>query len=225
VKIERRPQIRKIGLIYGLCLLGSGLCVSAAASADSIYNVSIDTSSLMGTSSTLAFDFIDGGPPSNSVSISNFVTDGALASPSTSGSVSGTVANTVTLSDTSFFNELQQPIKLGSILSFQLSASSNAPVDSSLPDTFSFFILDPTATSSLLTTTDPTGAASLFTLQIDGTSGGALGIYDATPLVPVSATLEPVPLPASVQLLLSGIVAIGAFYARKLRFAPSVMTS
>src|SRR5690348_5894551 len=75
---------------------------------------SIDTSSLSGTSAQLAFDFIDGGPPPNTASVSGFATDGTLGAVSTVGGVVGTLPNTVTLTDSAFFNEYLQALILGS---------------------------------------------------------------------------------------------------------------
>jgi hypothetical protein len=114
---------------------------------------------------------------------------------------SGALPGNVSLSNSAFFNEYQQGMTLASTTTFQLDATANAPSGTSLPDTFSMFLLDPTATNSLLSTADPTGANSLFTLQIDGSTGGILGVYDSLPLVPVTITTAPVPLPPGLGLL------------------------
>ncbi len=165
--------------------------VSAPAVADSDYDVTVDTSSLVGTGATLTFDFIaGGGTQSNSVSISNFSTDGTLLPGGVnSGSVSGSLSTTATLTNGSFFNELQQGILLGSTISFEADLTTNAPTGGSLPDTFSLFLLDPTASYSLTGTADPTGSDSLTTAQIDGTSGGDLAVYSGSgPDVPITVT-------------------------------------
>jgi hypothetical protein len=164
------------------------LCFHSPAQAQN-YDVTLDTSSLLGSGSTLTFDFISGGgTQSNSVSILDFSTDGSLLSGGVnSGSVSGALPGTVILTNASFFNELQQGITLGSTSSFQLVATTNAPTDGSLPDTLSVFLLDPTGSSSLTSTNDPTGSNSLLTLQIDGTSIGSVAAYgSSSPLVPVT---------------------------------------
>jgi hypothetical protein len=187
------------------------------ASATSLYDVSINTSSLSGAASTLAFDFISGGGPSNTITIADFNTDGTLgAAGPNSGSVSGALPGTVALDDaTDFFNEYLQAETLGATISFQLSATTNGPTGGAIPDTFAFFILDPTANYSLLATTDPTGADSLFTLQIDGSSRGIVGNYSSTPavsaaLVPITSGSGPpsVPEPGPVILVLSGLLAM-----------------
>jgi hypothetical protein len=198
-------------------LLGTGALIlmfalHESALADSIYDVTLDTSSLSGLDSTLAFDFIGGGGmQSNSVSIADFSTDGTLVSGGmNSGSVTGSLPGTAILTTAGFLNELQQGMTLGSKISFQLDATTNAPTGSSLPDTFSFFILDPTASYSLLTTTDPTTANSLFTLQIDGSAGGLTGIYSSQPAVPVTLeTPTSVPEPEELGLWLTALLGVG----------------
>jgi hypothetical protein len=187
---------------------------STAVQADTVYDITLNTAGLSGTAATLALDLTAGGTPGNTVSVSRFVTDGLLqgAGPN-SGSVSGALPEVVTLADSSFFNEELQSIALSSTISFQLDATTLAPTGSSLPDTFAFFILDQSAASSLLTTTDPTGANSLFTLQIDGTPNGELSLYSSSPGIAVSVT--PVPLPASPVLLLSGLLGLGVTEATR----------
>jgi len=189
---------------FATCFVVAGLLVLSvreSALADSIYDVTIDTSSLSGQDATLAFDFIaGGGTQSNTITISDFTTDGTLGTNGpNSGSVTGSLPGTVTLSNASFFNEFLQGIDLDTSVAFTLDATTNAPTDSSLPDTFSFFVLDPTASYSLLNTTDPTGADSLFTLQIDGSAGGVTGIYTPTS----------VPEPEELGLWLTALLGVG----------------
>ncbi len=163
----------------------------STARADSIYDVSLNTASLAGTDSTLAFDFISGGGmQTNSATISDFATNGTLVSGGmNSGSVSGALPGTTMLTNASFFNEYQQGIILGSTISFQVDLTANAPSAGSLPDTFSLFLLDSTASSSLITTTDPTGSDSLLTTQVDGSSTGILDVFSSSaPAVGVAAT-------------------------------------
>jgi hypothetical protein len=169
----------------------STLCIQSPAQAQSDYDVTINTSNLSGTGATLTFDFLaGGGTQSNSVTISDFSTNGTLMSGgANSGSVSGSLASTATLTNASFFNELQQGITLGSTISFQVDLTTNAPSGGSLPDAFSLFLLDPTASYSLTNTGDPTGSDSLLTAQIDGSSSGIVGVYSGSgPSVPVTVT-------------------------------------
>jgi hypothetical protein len=169
----------------------SAVGVQSTALADSDYDVTLNTAGLAGSGATPTFDFISGGgTQSNSVSILDFSTNGALVFGGVnSGSVSGTLPGTATLSNASFFNELQQGITLGSTISFQVDLTTNAPSVGSLPDTFSLFLLDPTASYSLTNTADPTGSDSLLTVQVDGSQSGILGAYNGSgPSVPVTVT-------------------------------------
>jgi hypothetical protein len=160
-------------VVLSMSLLVFGFAAYHCAALASNYDVTIDTSALSATDSTLAFDFVSGGAFANKITIADFSTNGTLgANGPNSGSVTGAFPGTVTLSDASFFNEYLQSTTLGSKISFQLNATANGPTSGSLPDTFSFFLLDPTAGHSLLTTSDPAGADSLFSLQIDGSPLG-----------------------------------------------------
>jgi hypothetical protein len=215
----------------------AALCVHATARAQTDYDVTINTSSLAGTGSTLTFDFLSGGgTQSNSATISGFSTDGTLVSGGVdSGSVTGALPGTATLTNASFFNELQQGTTLGSTISFQVDLTANAPTGGSLPDTFSMFLLDPTASYSLINTNDPTGSDSLLTVQVDGTSTGNVGVFSSSglsgPSVPVSisAAIAPAPVPeidastalSALTLLLGGLamsrgrrVEVGGLYYR-----------
>jgi hypothetical protein len=186
--------------------------LAQSASADTLYQVTVDTTSLAGTAATLAFDFTDGGPPSNQITISNLASDGTLGGSATTGSVSGSSPGSFTLHDTVFFSELVQGVTLGKQLTFELDATTNGPSAGSLSDTLSFFILDGSGVSnsasalSLITTTDPTQANSLFTLQIDGSTSADVSIFSASPTVPVTfgpvtGPVTGVPEPDSLPLL------------------------
>jgi hypothetical protein len=175
------------------------------------YDVTIDTASLTGTDATLAFDFVAGGTSNNTVAISDFATSGALTSSGPrSGSATGTLPGTVSLSTSSFFNEYLQGLTLGSTISFQFDITGQAP-SGGVPDTFSFYLLNSSGGSSLVATSDPAGADSLFSLQIDGSQGGALGVYTATPQVLTTVvpagTATGVPEPGILGLMILGLLA------------------
>jgi hypothetical protein len=72
----------------------------------------------------------------------------------------------VTLSDAPFFSEYLQTETLGKTLSFVIDTTGQAPTGASLPDGFSFFLLDHTTGLSLVTTSHPTGANALLLLNI-----------------------------------------------------------
>lgn len=198
---------REAVLVLALCCLGL-LSAPADILAHSVVEVNVNTSPLVGTQAQVAFDFIDGGPPANdnTVTLSNFVTDGTLGTVSLTGGVTGNLPGTVTLTDPTFFNEYLTNITLETDFSFQLNATSNGPGLGSLADAFSLTILDPTTGLPLFSTTDPTGANTLLLLNIDGSSNGALQLYTAPGnQAQVTATLfSPAPEPNTFLLMGSG---------------------
>jgi len=193
-------------------LVAGSLAVAGAARAD--YQVAIDTSAFLGSTLSMAFDLIDGGPPSNTLSVSGFASGGTLGAMTPSGGVTGSLPSGFSLSDSSLFNEYLQNIIAGTNITFTFSASANGPAAGSLPDTFSFFLLDPGTGSPRFNTTDPTGAASLFTLQIDGSAGGLLSTYASSGTVAVATwTVTPVSLATAVPEPSAGaLFAIGGVY-------------
>jgi hypothetical protein len=182
------------------------------------FNVSIDSAGFSGSSATLAFDFVDGGPPSNTVNLSALTSDGTQGATSTTGGVTGT--GPWTFSDASFFNELLVSFgPLGTSISFSFSTTDNPPAGGSSPDEFSFFVLDSLAQSALITTNAPDGLDELFAFDITGLGAGGLTVY--TPdqsgfSIRVSAPTG-IPEPGSLALLAAGFV---AFFVRK-RFGSS----
>jgi tetratricopeptide (TPR) repeat protein len=186
--------------VFVLASLTFIICLSATTASADTLTVTIGTTSLLGTSATLAFDFIDGdGVLNNNVSISNFQSDGTLSSPATTGDVSVTLPGPITLSDTQFFNELLVPLTLGSSASFSLDYTN---VAGSPPDSFSLFLLDPSAINSLVTT-DLSGDA-LLQIQMDGTSTNVSLAGNIAPGVTISTNSGvtiPTPEPPSGALL------------------------
>ena len=110
--------------------------------------VTLDTSSLIGNPSgpfTLDFTFIDGsgtGDGNNTITLSDFVLGaGSLTLSSSTGGVTvGASPFTVTLTDTSFYNDVQFTFVPDTSLSFDIEATSNP--DDGTPDSFTLGILD-----------------------------------------------------------------------------------
>jgi len=165
------------------------------------FDINVNTANLTGKPAILAFDFTNGdGVFNNTARVANFLTDGSFdpvqALPA--GDVDGSLNATVTFSDTSFFNELLQPITLGNAFQFRLEISDLFA--GGIPDAFSFFILDSNL-MPLVSTDDPSGGDALFALDLTGTGSGNLSVY-ASPQA--SWSITPVPEPDSLALMLIG---------------------
>lgn len=177
-----------------------------ASRAAIIYDVNINTTGLSGVFGNLAFDLINGdGANNNSVSITQLTTDGT-----------GLVTTDFSISDVLFFNEVQRSLTFGTFLSFSFSATTNFA--GGTPDSFSFFLLNSSGTLSLVTTSDPTGADSLFGLDLDGTAAGLLTTSFATEPQGVSVTVAPaapIPEPASLATWSLMAAGIGVFARRR----------
>jgi len=204
----RRKQLLPL-LALVLSLIGGPVRTAFAVS---LFDIVIDTNALSGVAAQLAFDLIDGDlTVNNTATISNFSTDGTLGTASSSGGVTGTLPGTVTIADTEFFNELLQPLTLGSIISFTLALTENF---AGIPDQFSLFLLDDVG-SPLFSTTDPLGTDALFVVDITGAAFGDFQAFSPTssPAATISAT--PVPEPTSLLLLATALASAAVVRKRK----------
>lgn len=188
-------------------------------------NVTLDTSALAGQRSTLAFDFIDGdggdpahpeGIKNNTVTISAFFPTAALrTAPPPSGSlVTGGVSGALnpgplTLTDSSFFNEFLQPVVLGGVFGFRVDMTENfVKTNLTVPDAFSFFVLDSDAANSLVSTSDPAESLLLFS------ANGKIEVFTSSPNLHL--VVSPVQIvPEASTLMLLAIGAIGFFLRRR----------
>lgn len=192
-----------------MALVATFFCATTAYASPIL--VTVDTSALAGTQADLAFDLIDGGTPANTVTLSGFTTDGTLGSSTPSGDVSGAFLGTVTIGDTSFFNEYLQNETLGSTFSFVLD-STNLPADlTSFPDGFSLFLLDHTTGLSLVTTSDLTGANALFLWSLGTTTQP--DVYSSDTGHVTIGPVNPVPEPSTLPLALIGLAMLISFSA------------
>jgi hypothetical protein len=181
-------------------------CLAVNAWAGPTFNVTLDTSFLNGLPAVLAFDFLDGGTPSNSVTLSPLTSDGAQDSTSITGDVSG--SGPWIFNDSSLFNELLVSFNpMGSFLSFSFTTTDNPPNPGPFPDAFSFFIVN-TDLSTLITTDEPTGSNALFEYNL---GEGANGLIVFTPdQTGISVLVTPVlsaPEPGSLALLTVALIA------------------
>ncbi|MGD0959981.1 MAG: NF038129 family PEP-CTERM protein [Methylomonas sp.] len=171
-------------------------------------DVNINTSAIQGASGEIVFDFISGGNTLyNSAGISAFNTDGTLGASTTQGDAVGLLPSTVTLdTQSNLFNELAQNITFGANIAFALNFTQNAPDSTALPDAFSVFLLNNSG-NTVPNTTDPTASNALFLFNIDGSSTGNLITYSSLDQ-PITWQVATVPIPATLLLFSSGLIAL-----------------
>ncbi len=165
-----------------------GLWGSPLLRADAIYTVTIGTSPISGTNGFLAFDLTGGIPfQNNTATVTSFSSDATLGVASTSGDVTGSLKpGPLTLKADQFFNEWLQPVKFGTSATFVLDVTAAFALGST-PDSFAFFLLDPT--QNPLPTSDPSGANSVF--AIDLTGAGPQVFTSTNPASQFTATVTP----------------------------------
>jgi hypothetical protein len=197
--------------------------LAASAFADVIYNVSIDTSPLIGSSAqpfTLDLQFSDGsgvGDANNTVLLSGFSfgSGAPLGSPFPAiGGVSGDLGSSVTMLDSSFFNEFDQEFTPGAILTFTLDLTTNA--DIAAPDEFSLGILD--STGQEIPTHDPgnalivadilAGSVNVSTFATDSTTSPPAGGPPIAIPAPQVTAVSAAPEPGTLLLLSTACLAL-----------------
>ncbi len=191
-------MIKKILAASLLALLTS----THSAWADTWF-VTVDTSSLSGQSGWLDFQFnpADGSAPAATASLAAFSSDGVLATATPTGEITGTLAGTLVLGNSQFFNDWLQGYTFGSTLSFSVNINTPVPNASGSGTAFSLSLYD-SAYNSLLA--DPDWGASLV---INANDNGAMNVLAQT--APVSLSTSPVPEPQSAWLLLPGLGLVG----------------
>jgi hypothetical protein len=154
------------------------LCFAGSAWADTTYDVTVDTSSIAGTTGSLDFNF-NPGPlvtQSASLQILSFASDGTLVgNPTLTGNVSGTLPATVTFDNGTPFNDYFTGFKYGSTLVFRVTlygpAISSPDNSSTSGSTFAFSMFADAAGSKPVLTTDTTnGFALTVDVNLDGTT-------------------------------------------------------
>lgn len=185
-------------------------------------HVDLDTSSLAGNPFSVIFYFIDGDAAiDNTATVANAQFGGGtlLGLPSliTAG-VSGSLATSLTLKETEFFNAYIHDFTAGSSLSFDLAFTRNFAGGS--PDSLAFLLLD-SATGMPVPTLDPLGTDVL--LLIDLSSRGLPQAFATDPsrtslTLPapaVTATVTAVPEPYSPVLVAATLGVL--FFGRRYR--------
>jgi hypothetical protein len=157
-----------------LMLLGI-LAASAILAEPITYRVTVNTGAISGTSGFLDFDFAPGSDSQSAfVTISDFSPGGSLTGlPQVNGGVSGSLPGTLTIHDSTQFNDYFQGFNFGPSSTFLLSFSGPALTSpnhtSTSGSTFGFGMFDRMGTNPLLTT-DPNGNAFTVEVNLDGTT-------------------------------------------------------
>ena len=144
-----------------------------------VIDVSIDTLALTGTGAALAFDLVDGDGANNTVTVSNFASDGVLGGDSSLGGVTGSLPGVVVLDDLLLLNSLEQAITLANSVSFTLTLTENNA--GGVPDTFSFYLLDGLGGLPLYPTSSPFGDGALFSMEFDSPGLVITDLYNPQP--------------------------------------------
>jgi hypothetical protein len=175
------------------------------AFADSIEDVTVNTSSL-GAGSSEVF-FILTGTAGNTATLSGILLGGGSAGAVDLTNTTGAGTNPgnglafgVSLNDaTNFLNVFAQSFTAGNSLTFVLDLTTS--VVSPNPDQFSFAILDPSGNP--IPTSDPTGFDNLMAINLDSASPTTNIYSNLLSVTSPTATPEP----SSLLLLASGLLA------------------
>jgi hypothetical protein len=196
-----------------LLLLALLFGTAGSALADGLtYDVTVDTSSLAGTSGSLDFQFNPGPLVSQTadVQIQNFSSDGTLGGPILTGDAAGALPGTVSLDNLTGFNDYFTGFTYGSTLSFLLNLSGPAVTSpdgvSTSGSEFGFSMYsDPGGAIPVLTSDSVNGYALTTGINLDGTATITNNSSQLTVTTPVTAAPEP----SSLLLLVSGLAGLG----------------
>jgi hypothetical protein len=157
-----------------LLALLSLLAVSQAKATnypDLTYNVTLNLANLAGYAANAPFSLDlqlaqGSGNVTNTVTLSNFTFTGGTATGTpnfTTGGVSGSLASSLVLTNTSLDNEFAEAFSTGvTSISFSVDQTPNSEEVTSgtaIPDQFNVYLVDPNV--NYVPTTDPTGADTL----------------------------------------------------------------
>ena len=190
-----------------LLVIASFFSVGTAAAGPIVYNVSVNTASVNGTTGSLDFNF-NPGPlvtQSASLQILSFAANGTLsgACPCSTGDVSGQLPGTLTFDNGAAFNDYFDGFTFGSFLSFDVSlygpALSSPDGVSTSGSTFAFSMFsDPSGTIPALTTDTIDGFAFTVDVNLDG-STTVTNFSSQTSIAP--GGISNVPEPSSLVLI------------------------
>lgn len=198
----------RLGTLF--CAAVTMLAATSVCRADTIFSVSVDTTNLASKAAgpfTLDFQFNDGTQANNNtatITSFSFGTGGAAAGSATaSGDGSGNLTSGIVIHDSSAFNSLDQGFTPGSLLKFDVDLTTAVDAGGT-PDQFSFAILDKDLVE--LGTTDPSGANTIITVNVDSANPTILQ-YQSSPPTFGTVTVS-TPEPASLGWVVLGAVSL-----------------
>ena len=200
---------------------------ASVATADVIYQITVDTSSISGTAGSLDFNF-DPGPlvtQAASLQILDFTSDGTLTACAANiqgfcptGDVTGTLPGTVAFDNGTAFNDYFDGFTFGSTLSFQLDlggpAINNADGVSTSGSTFAFSMFSDSAGTIPALTTDTTDG---FSVTVDVNLDGSTTVNNFSSQTMVSPVVASTPEVGGVVQLGTGVALMGvlAWFKRR----------
>ena len=205
---------RSRALVHVLLLVCAGLCSSATFAQS--YLITVDTSAIAGTHGYVNFQFnpADLLAPEADASILQWAGGITLLdAPLIEGSVTGELPGTVSLNNSTAFNDYFHAAQFGEAFSFVLQLAANVSIPTSSPGTSFALALYAADAMTPLLSGDISGSIVRFELRPDGVDYQTFGPDASSPSV---VQVSPVPLPAAAWLLLSGVVAL--FGAARSRF-------
>jgi hypothetical protein len=207
---------------------------------DVIDQVTLDTATLIGNASgpfTLDFQFIEGngiGDSNNTITLSNFSFGGGSITTSASSTTGGVSVMSspfsITLVDSSFYQDIEFAFMPGTTLSFLVDATSN--IDTVAPDTFTFAIFNNTLTP--IPTTDPNGFDTFLDIGLPTVGSGTQIIASGTDLTRTTINIEAptvgpetssVPEPSSLWLVGPVLLAMVVFRRRYSAYTGAIQRS
>jgi hypothetical protein len=207
-----------------LLFIASFLCFASVASASPItYDVTVDTSSIIGTTGSLDFNFNPGPSVTQSASLQilNFISDGTLTGlPTLTGAVSGALPAVLTFNNNAPYNDYFGGFRFGKTISFDLSlygpALSAPDGFSTSGSTFAFSMFsDAGGTLPVLTSDITNGFAFMANVNLDGSTT----LINSSAQTTVVQTTAPVPAPSSLLLLAIGVGLMFCFGLQRQRQA------
>jgi hypothetical protein len=207
MRLPRNEQVFRIAILAGaLAFLPAGPLFADPI----IYFVTVNTGAISGASGFLDFSFGPGNDSQSALaSISSFVSDGSLSgSPEVNGGVLGSLPGTVTIDNSTGFNDYFQGFDFGANIQFLLSFSGPALVSpngtSTSGSTFGFGMFDSTGTNPLLTA-DANGSTFTVDVNLDGSTTPTTFPADTQGAPPVATLESTTPEPAPLASLALGL--------------------